>query len=154
MFSRLNFTSSTLCSLTRLCLKTTVVEGFTIPQGSSIVIPSFMIHKDHHYWKTPDAFNPSRYVKRTPLILMMMWCSYMQSSRHRFSAKERAKRPQLAHLPFGFGPRNCIGMRFALLEAKMALIAILSRYTFIKDLNTEVNLLPLPQMQIIIIIDI
>ena len=67
MFSRLNFTSSASCRLTRLCLKTTVVKGFTIPQGSSVVIPSFMIHKDHLYWKTPDTFDPSRYIKSQKL---------------------------------------------------------------------------------------
>ena len=57
----------------------------------------------------------------------------------RFKAEERAKRPQLSHMPFGFGPRNCIGMRFALLEAKMALIELLMRYTFVRAPDTEVN---------------
>ena len=56
----------------------------------------------------------------------------------RFKAEERAKRPLLAHLPFGFGPRNCIGMRFALLEAKIALIELLKRYTFVRAPDTEV----------------
>ena len=57
----------------------------------------------------------------------------------RFKAEERAKRPQLAHIPFGFGPRNCIGMRFALLEAKMALIELLKRFSFVRAPDTEVN---------------
>ena len=58
---------------------------------------------------------------------------------HRFKAEERAKRPQLCHMPFGFGPRNCIGMRFALLEAKIALIELLKRYTFVRAPDTEVR---------------
>ena len=58
---------------------------------------------------------------------------------HRFIPEERAKRPQLAHMPFGFGPRNCIGMGFALLEAKIALIELLKRYTFIRAPDTEVD---------------
>ena len=57
----------------------------------------------------------------------------------RFTAEEKAKRPQLSHLPFGFGPRNCIGMRFALLEAKMALIELLKKYTFVRAPDTEVR---------------
>ena len=57
----------------------------------------------------------------------------------RFKAEERAKRPQLAHIPFGFGPRNCIGMRFALLEAKMALIELLKRFSFVRAPDTEVK---------------
>jgi cytochrome P450 len=56
----------------------------------------------------------------------------------RFTAEEKAKRPQLSHMPFGFGPRNCIGMRLALLQAKIALIELLKRYTFIRAPETEV----------------
>ena len=43
-------------------------------------------------------------------------------------------------MPFGFGPRNCIGMRFALLEAKIALMELLKRYTFVRAADTEVKM--------------
>ena len=57
---------------------------------------------------------------------------------YRFTPEEKAKRPQLCHMPFGFGPRSCIGMRLALLEAKIALIELLKRYTFTRAPETEV----------------
>jgi cytochrome P450 len=60
------------------------------------------------------------------------------TSLFRFTPEERAKRPQLSHMPFGFGPRNCIGMRLALLEAKVALIEVLKNYTFVRVPETEV----------------
>ena len=57
---------------------------------------------------------------------------------YRFTAEEKAKRPQLCHMPFGFGPRSCIGVRLALLEVKIALIELLQRFTFIRAPETEV----------------
>ncbi len=57
----------------------------------------------------------------------------------RFTAEEKAKRPPMCYMPFGFGPRNCIGMRFALLEAKMALIQVLRKFTFVRAPDTEVR---------------
>ena len=57
----------------------------------------------------------------------------------RFTPEEKAKRPALCHIPFGWGPRNCIGMRFALMEAKMALIEILQKYKFVRTPETEVS---------------
>ena len=57
---------------------------------------------------------------------------------HRFTPEEKAKRHPLAHMPFGWGPRNCIGMRFALLETKFALISVLRKYKFVRAPETEV----------------
>ena len=57
----------------------------------------------------------------------------------RFTPEERAKRPQHCYLPFGTGPRTCIAMRFALLEAKAALIQVLKRFTFVRAPDTEVS---------------
>ena len=57
----------------------------------------------------------------------------------RFTAEEKAKRDPFCFMPFGMGPRNCIGMRFALLEAKMALIQILRHFRMVRSPDTEVN---------------
>ena len=62
----------------------------------------------------------------------------------RFTPEEKAKRHPCAHMPFGYGPRSCIGMRFALLEAKMALIEIVSKFKIVLAPETKVRLCSIP----------
>ncbi|XP_063957972.1 cytochrome P450 3A9-like [Lytechinus pictus] len=91
----------------RECNETHVCNGITIPKGVQVIFPSFAIHRDPAIWPEPDKFNPDRFTK-----------------------ENREGRHPLAWLPFGFGPRNCIGMRFALMEMKMAIIRLLQKYRF------------------------
>lgn len=60
----------------------------SLKKGDNIVIPVSQIHNDEEYWEKPEEFNPDR-----------------------FTSEESSKRPNIAFLPFGEGPRNCIGMR-------------------------------------------
>ena len=57
----------------------------------------------------------------------------------RFSAEERDKRPQHCFIPFGLGPRSCIAMRFVQLVAKVTIIEVLKKYTFLRVADTEVK---------------
>ena len=81
-----------------------------------MTVPAYLLHKDPQHWPNPEQFDPER-----------------------FSAEEKAKRPALSYIPFGYGPRSCIGMRFAMLEAKLALIQLLRRFTFTQSKDTQVQ---------------
>ena len=77
--------------------------------------------------------------KRTLSIIYIDTYIYVTPCIGRFTPEEKAKRHPCAYLPFGHGPRNCIGMRFALFEMKMALITILQKYRIVLAPETEVR---------------
>jgi carlactone C-19 oxidase len=92
-------------------------KQYQLRKGTWVVIPVYSIHRDERFWENPEVFDPDRFLP------------------------ERSEgRPKYAHLPFGLGPRNCIGQRFALEEAKLAVIALYREYTFKLHSHTEVPL--------------
>ena len=87
----------------------------TIEKGTMLMIPVTSIHQDPEIYPNPWQFDPDRF---TPEAIQ---------ARHTHT-----------FLPFGDGPRNCIGMRFALLEVKFGIAQLLSRLSF--KLNARVKL--------------
>ncbi|XP_062613453.1 cytochrome P450 3A14-like [Saccostrea cucullata] len=94
------------------------IGGYKIPKGVDLSFAIYALHKDPKYWPEPDKFEPER-----------------------FSPENKAGRHPYAFLPFGHGPRNCIGQRLAAMEAKCAIIYILQHYRFVTCSETEVLLL-------------
>ncbi|KAK7466672.1 hypothetical protein BaRGS_00037239 [Batillaria attramentaria] len=80
--------------------------GYHIKKGWRIAIPTMAIHRDPSIWPDPLKFDPER-----------------------FTPEARATRHPYAFMPFGLGPRNCIGMRLAQLEMRMAIATILQHFT-------------------------
>ena len=142
-------------SLNRKCIKTTTLsDKLTIPKGTIVILGVYLLQHDPKYWDDPEKFNPDRlacFMHNTMHAQQISLTSIYTYSR--FVAEERAKRPTTVHMPFGFGPRNCIGMRFALLEAKVALINLLQKYSFVRAPDTEVKYIPAMIIMIIIIYD-
>lgn len=86
-----------------------------IEKGTMVMIPAYSIQRDPDIYPNPSQFDPDRF---TPEAIQ---------ARHTHT-----------FLPFGDGPRNCIGMRFALLEVKFGIAQLLSRLSF--TLNARVKL--------------
>ncbi|CAJ1085077.1 cytochrome P450 3A40-like [Xyrichtys novacula] len=98
--------------------KTSVeVNGITIPKGTTVMVPIYPLQRDPDLWPEPDAFKPER-----------------------FSKENKDNIDPYSFLPFGAGPRNCIGMRFALLMMKLAMVEILQDFSFVPCKETDIPL--------------
>ncbi|XP_078377321.1 cytochrome P450 3A21-like [Oculina patagonica] len=101
----------------RECSEDFDLNGIHIPPGTEFLIPIYVMHYDPDAWQNPEKFDAERF--RSPA----------KDSRHAFQ-----------YMPFGAGPLNCIGMRFALMEVKMALVRILMKYKFKTSPETKMPL--------------
>ncbi|MFN3210257.1 MAG: cytochrome P450 [Roseovarius sp.] len=79
--------------------------GREIRKGDTVMIPIYALHRHHMLWDAPDAFRPDRFADRKSV-------------------------DRYAYLPFGDGPRICIGASFALQEAVIILGTLLNRFRF------------------------
>jgi cytochrome P450 len=95
------------------------IQGHAVAAGDQVLMSPYLTHRHPEFWPEPDRFRPDRFLG--------------ERTQHR-----------LAYLPFGAGPRRCIGGGFATLEIKAVLAAILHRL----DLNLApgASLRPVPQV--------
>ncbi|HEY2618333.1 MAG TPA: cytochrome P450 [Acetobacteraceae bacterium] len=77
------------------------VGSIEIPRGTVLLIAPWVLHRHQRLWRHPDAFDPSRFLPDAPPI------------------------PRFAYLPFGAGPRVCVGAQFALAEATLVLAMLI-----------------------------
>lgn len=91
----------------RFAIADTVVGGYVIPEGSTIFIAPYAQHRLPRYWDNPEQFDPDRF---TP-------------------EREKAL-SRYVYMPFGGGPRICIGNSFALMEAHLVVATIAQRLRF------------------------
>jgi cytochrome P450 len=96
-----------LVAISRQAVATDRLSGQDIRRGAMVVIAPYVLHRHRLLWDRPDEFDPGRFLG---------------------AARERIDR--YAYLPFGAGPRICIGSAFALQEATLVLATIVRNFTF------------------------
>ena len=92
-------------TITRTAIGEDFVGGVRVPAGASVTISTYVTHRNPNLWDDPERFDPER-----------------------FAPEAVARRHRFAYLPFGGGPRICIGNGLALVEAKAILATIAQRY--------------------------
>jgi cytochrome P450 len=75
-----------------------------MPRGSLLLIAPWVLGRHRKLWQDPDAFDPDRFMPNAPAP------------------------PRFAFMPFGAGPRICVGAQFAMAEAMLVLAALLRRF--------------------------
>ncbi|KAI7815575.1 cytochrome p450 [Rhyzopertha dominica] len=103
----------------RECTQDYAVEGtdVVLEKGTRVVPSIFGMHRDPDYFPSPEVFDPER-----------------------FNSANKEKIRPFTYMPFGDGPRSCIGARFAVIEVKVCLTALLRQYRFTLDPRTPVPL--------------
>ncbi|MEL6750759.1 MAG: cytochrome P450 [Pseudomonadota bacterium] len=94
----------------RVAAEATTIGKRRIKKGAMIMIAPWVIHRHADYWDQPDAFDPERFM----------------------GAREKEIQPS-AYMPFGLGPRVCMGANFATVEATLILARLTQRYDFTVD---------------------
>ncbi len=89
----------------RTALAEDQIGGRRIPAGSRLLLSPWAVHRHPAFWPDPERFDPQR-----------------------FAATERDRHPSFAYLPFGGGPRRCIGQGFAMMEIQLLLAVLAGRY--------------------------
>ncbi|GBO32589.1 Cytochrome P450 4V2 [Araneus ventricosus] len=93
--------------------------GYTIPKGTTCVIPPYFLHRDEDVFPDPEKFDPDR-----------------------FSPENSASIPECAYIPFSVGPRNCIGFKYAETELKIMICSLLRNFT-IESLDPRHEIVPI-----------
>jgi len=89
----------------RQALGPDTIGGYHLPKGWLVFVIPAVMHRLPAYWADPDRFDPLR-----------------------FTPEQTAARPKFVYLPFGAGPRQCIGNQFALIEAQLIVATLAQRY--------------------------
>jgi cytochrome P450 len=88
-------------AIERRAVSEDVIGGYRIPAGSSVIVSPYVLHRHPQFWPEPEQFLPERF--------------------------DGVKQPE-AYIPFGAGPRYCVGHEFAMMEARLIVVLVMQRF--------------------------
>jgi enediyne biosynthesis protein E7 len=109
--------------LSRRTIEADVLGGYSVPAGTNVLLPLYLLHRHPRFWRDPQTFDPTR-----------------------FAPEHEAERPRFAYMPFAAGPRHCIGETFALYEMLVHLYKVARRHRLVYvpdqplELEAQINL--------------
>jgi enediyne biosynthesis protein E7 len=109
--------------LSRRTIEADELGGYTVPPGTNVLLPLYLLHRHPGFWSEPARFMPER-----------------------FAAEQEGARPRFAYMPFAAGPRHCIGETLAVYEMLMHLYKLARHYRlrYVPDkpleLEAQINL--------------
>ncbi|CAN8275109.1 unnamed protein product [Cochlearia groenlandica] len=102
-------------------------EGHKVPKGTDIFISVYNLHRSPYYWDNPHSFEPERFLRTKESNGIEGWAGF-DPSRSLGALYPNEIISDFAFLPFGGGPRKCIGDQFALMESTVALAMLLQKF--------------------------
>ncbi|KAL1220632.1 Cytochrome P450 97B3 [Cardamine amara subsp. amara] len=102
-------------------------EGHKVPKGTDIFISVYNLHRSPYFWDNPHDFEPERFLRTKESNGIEGWAGF-DPSRSPGALYPNEIISDFAFLPFGGGPRKCIGDQFALMESTVALAMLLQKF--------------------------
>ncbi|VFQ76106.1 unnamed protein product [Cuscuta campestris] len=102
-------------------------DGYAIPAGTDVFLSVYNLHRSPYFWDKPDEFEPERFQIRKESEGIDGWAGF-DPSRSPGALYPNEIISDFAFLPFGGGPRKCVGDQFALMESTIALAMLLQKF--------------------------
>lgn len=102
-------------------------NGYEIPAGTDIFLSVYNLHRSPYFWDKPDEFEPERFLVQKQSEGIEGWAGF-DPSRSPGALYPNEIISDFAFLPFGGGPRKCVGDQFALMESTVALAMLLQKF--------------------------
>lgn len=102
-------------------------DGYKIPAGTDIFLSVYNLHRSPYFWDRPNEFEPERFLVQKKNEDIEGWAGF-DPSRSPGALYPNEIISDFAFLPFGGGPRKCVGDQFALMESTVALALLLQKF--------------------------